>query len=67
MLAELYLQNNKADKALEICHKIFELEPNEPQTHLMLSQYYKSISDENQSFSHLKIAFQTLTSILMIK
>ncbi len=57
MLAELYLQNNKADKALEICRKIFEIEPNEPQTHLMLSQYYKSISDEKQSFDHLKNAF----------
>jgi len=58
MLADLYFQNNKPDNAMEICKKIFSMDPNEPFTHLMLAEYYETISEDKKSFSHLKIAFE---------
>ena len=57
MLASLYFQNNKPEKGLEVCNKIFSIDPNEPQTHLILSEYYKNISEDAKSFYHLKTAF----------
>jgi len=58
MLAELYFQNKMPDKGIEICNNIFAIDPNEPRTHLMLAEYYESISDDKKAFSHVKIAFE---------
>jgi tetratricopeptide (TPR) repeat protein len=58
MLAELYLQNNKPDKAMEVCQKVFELEPNDAETHLMLADYYEQQNQDDKAFFHVKIAFE---------
>ena len=58
MLAELYFQNKMPDKAIEICNNTFTIDPKEPHTHLMLAEYYESISDDKTAFSHVKTAFE---------
>jgi tetratricopeptide (TPR) repeat protein len=57
MLAELYQANNKIDIALTLYEKMLTIEPNDPNIHMSLAGYYKSIGNKIKSFEHLQIAF----------
>lgn len=58
LLANLYFQNNKPEKGLEICDQIFKLDPNDARTHLMLADYYERKGDDSNAFKHVKAAFE---------
>ncbi|MBI4945398.1 MAG: tetratricopeptide repeat protein [Bacteroidetes bacterium] len=57
MLAELYFQNKKLKEGLDVCKQIFNIDPNDPQTHLMIADYYENNNENEKAFSHVKIAF----------
>jgi len=58
MLAELYQANNKLDQALLTYKNMLKIDPNDPNIHMSLAGYYKSIGDKSKSFEHLLLAFE---------
>ncbi len=59
VLADLYLTNEREDEALEILDEILKKDPNDPYTHLSLADYYKAKKENEKSFEHLSIAFES--------
>ena len=58
MLAELYQANNKLDLALLTYQNMLKIDPNDPNIHMSLAGYYKSIGNKSKSFEHLQLAFE---------
>jgi tetratricopeptide (TPR) repeat protein len=56
-LADLYKENNRAEKAMEIYKKISEKDPDNPFVHLSLADYYRSQRNDSMFFKELKSAF----------
>lgn len=70
-LAEFYLESNELEKAKERYDAILKLDPNNPEIHLALHNYYSAKGDEKEAYTHLKQAFlnpdldlETKTSIV---
>ncbi len=57
--AEIYLQMNEKEKAMEYYQKILAVDPENGMVHLALSDYYHSAGDEKKSFEELKAAFSS--------
>jgi tetratricopeptide (TPR) repeat protein len=57
--AEIYLQMNQKEKAMEYYQKILTVDPENGMVHLALSDYYHSAGDEKKSFEELKAAFSS--------
>lgn len=57
MLAELYLGSHQPDKAFDALNKMKEIDPNNPQLHLSLSNYYREKGNREESYNELKLAF----------
>tara|TARA_B100000963_G_scaffold7215_1_gene5646 strand:- start:495 stop:2225 length:1731 start_codon:yes stop_codon:yes gene_type:complete len=60
ILSELYLLNNEQEKAFELFKRISILNPNNGRIHLTLADYYRQIGDNETSYTHLKLAFESL-------
>ena len=58
MLAELYQANNKMDLALTTYQDMLKINPRDPNIHMSLAGYYKSIGENAKSFEHLQLAFE---------
>ncbi|WP_317899080.1 tetratricopeptide repeat protein [Aurantibacillus circumpalustris] len=70
-LAEFYLEQNDLDKAKNMYDKILSVEPNNPEIHLALHNYYSAKGEDALAYENLKKAFlnpdldiETKTSIL---
>lgn len=56
-LAEFYLESNELEKAKEMYDAILKLDPNNPEIHLALHNYYSAKGNEKEAYTHLKQAF----------
>jgi tetratricopeptide (TPR) repeat protein len=56
-LAELYLANDKFEKAIVILEDISKTDPNNSFVQLALADYYREKKDDENSYKYLKIAF----------
>ena len=57
LLAEVYVSQNKLDKAGEMYQKLLEKDPNNGMAHIAVADYYRIINQKDNMISHLKIAF----------
>ena len=57
MIAEMYMQANKPDKAMEYYRRIQEKDPGNPYIHITLSDYYRQKGDTLKAFEELKKGF----------
>jgi len=57
ILADLYTNLGKGTLALEAYNKILELDTNDPNIHMSLANYYKSIGNEEKYLEEIKLAF----------
>lgn len=55
-LGQLYQINGRDKEALEIYHKMVDLDSNDPRPHLDLANYYRGINDKESSLYHLRKA-----------
>ena len=61
ILAELYLLNNEKDKAFELFKEISIINPDNGRLYLTLADYYRENGDQDQSYTNLKLAFNSRT------
>jgi len=61
MLAEMYMQVGKPDKAAEYYQQILSKDPENPYIHITLSDYYRQKGDKKRSFDELKLGFANPT------
>jgi len=61
MLAEMYMQEGKPDKAAEYYQQILSKDPGNPYIHITLSDYYRQKGDKKRSFDELKLGFANPT------
>ncbi|MBN8702807.1 MAG: tetratricopeptide repeat protein [Bacteroidetes bacterium] len=59
MLGETYMEKGMKEKALESYLQVLKLDSTYGLVHLSLSDYYKTIKDEQKSFDELKLAFKS--------
>lgn len=59
MLAELYLLDDKKEKAFEIFKTLSQISPNNGRNHLRLAEYYRENGDNKQSYKELMQAFKS--------
>jgi len=59
MLAELYLLDDKKEKAFEIFKRLSQISPNNGRNHLRLAEYYRENGDNKQSYKELIQAFKS--------
>ncbi len=57
VLAEMYMQAGKPDKAAEYYQEVLAKDPQNPYIHVTLSDYYRQKGDKKQSFDELKLGF----------
>lgn len=57
MLAEQYMSNKLADKALLTYQRILEIDPDNPYINISLSDYYRQKGDKAKSLEYLKAGF----------
>jgi tetratricopeptide (TPR) repeat protein len=57
ILAEMYMQSGKPEKAVEYYEQILVQDPQNPYIHITLSDYYRQKGDNKKSFDELKIGF----------
>src|SRR5690606_37714457 len=57
MLAEVYVANDREDKAFEVYERMLANNEDDPILHLNLAEYYKRQGDFDRSFQELKTAF----------
>jgi tetratricopeptide (TPR) repeat protein len=60
MLVELYQVNEMPDEAYETIGRMQEIKPESPYVYLALSEYYRSVNKNDESFQQLKLAFGSL-------
>jgi len=65
ILAELFLEVKKPEKALEAYNKILELDPDNANVSLYLADYYRAMGEQDKALEQLTLAFQS--SILPIE
>ncbi len=58
-LAEFYQQNNQIDKAYQTYQEALKIDPKNAMVHLALSDYYKSIHDQQNFYKEMRIAFES--------
>ena len=58
LLADMYLADNKREKALENYDKILKLDPNDGFIHLSIANYFLEGNDSIKAFEHIKLAFR---------
>lgn len=59
ILSEIYLLNDKKDKAIEIFEQIVKLDPDNGKIHLTLADHYRKEGNDEQSYKELKSAFKS--------
>jgi len=57
IIAEMYMQQGKPDKAAEYYKKILEIDPGNPYVHISLSDYFRQKGDKQQALDELKKGF----------
>ncbi len=57
MLAEMYMQDGKPDKAATYYQQVLTKDPGNPYIHITLSDYYRQKGDIKRSFEELKLGF----------
>ncbi len=57
MLAEFYMSNNQASKALELYKKVAEKDPGNPYIHMSLADYYRKTGNKEKAYEELKLGF----------
>ncbi|MEI8046646.1 MAG: tetratricopeptide repeat protein [Bacteroidota bacterium] len=57
ILAEMYMQAGKPDKAAEYYEQILKSDPQNTYIHITLADYYKQKGDKKRAFDELKIGF----------
>ena len=57
ILAEMYMQAGKPDKAAEYYEQILKTDPQNTYIHITLADYYKQKGDKKRAFDELKIGF----------
>jgi len=57
MLAEFYISNNQASKALELYKKVAEKDPGNPYIHMSLADYYRKTGNKEKAYEELKLGF----------
>ena len=57
IIAEMYMQTGKTDKAAEYYQQILIKDPQNPYIHITLSDYYRQKGDKLKSFEELKLGF----------
>lgn len=57
MVAEMYMQQGKPDKAVGFYKKILQNDPGNPYIHISLSDYYRQKGDKQQAFEELNEGF----------
>lgn len=57
MLAEVYVANDREDKAFEVYQRMLRNDGADPILHLNLAEYYKRQGDFDRSFEELRLAF----------
>jgi len=58
-LGQLYQINGRDSEALEIYHKMVDLDSNDPRPHLDLANYYRQVNNREASLHHLRKAMQS--------
>jgi len=58
LLADMYEQSGKGDKAIEVYKKLGEISPDNPLSQLAMADYYKKEGDEKRYMETLKLALQ---------
>ncbi len=61
LLTELYLLNNKKEKAFELFKAISIVSPDNGRIYLTLAEYYRDRGDADSSYINLKLAFNSKT------
>ncbi|MCK9412822.1 MAG: tetratricopeptide repeat protein [Prolixibacteraceae bacterium] len=59
LLADMYLADSLMEKSLENYNKVLQYRPNDGFIHFSLSNYYKVAGNNEKSFEHLKIGFES--------
>ena len=59
ILSELYILNDEKDKAFELFKRLSTISPNSGRIHLTLSDYYRDNKENEKSYYHLKLAFNS--------
>lgn len=57
ILAELYMSQNKQDKAHDLYLRILETDPEDPYIHMTLADFYRKQGNKEKSFEELKLGF----------
>ncbi len=57
ILAEFYMANNQAEKAIETYKKIEEIDPENAYIHMSLADYYRKTGNREKAFQELKLGF----------
>jgi len=63
-IADLYNMNKMSDKAIPYIEKAKKIDPNNPEIHIILYNYYLSIEKNEEAFDELKFVFAAPSLIL---
>jgi tetratricopeptide (TPR) repeat protein len=59
LLGDMYLADSLMDKSLEKYNKVLQYKPDDGFVHFSLSNFYKVAGNNDKSFEHLKIGFES--------